>query len=182
MGWKNVKTEYRIKHIVTVENNGIICIGSPYIHNIIEIDHLGQICKGSDEIRGSNEDLRRYIREFTADPDKLVRMIQQPDTFDQQLPVYTYHNGRVVKEYCEVYDWPNVTTGGKEMYTNTYFQNKRDAYKALLSNTRLNYQKHHFENIWRHLKDIGRQIGFVTKHCWHWALARTIERITLWMK
>jgi len=39
MGWKNIKEHYRINHYVQVTEQGI-CIGSPYIHNIIVIGRI----------------------------------------------------------------------------------------------------------------------------------------------
>lgn len=117
MGWKNVKTHYRIGHIVSASPNGI-CIGSHYVPNIIEVARDGRILK-----RCSNrvsEDLSRYQAEMDADAALLARLISEPDTFEASLPVYTFEDGRVVEKRCEAYGWPNVTHDGLLMYENTF--------------------------------------------------------------
>ena len=47
MGWKNIKEHYRIGHAVQVTDAGI-CIGSPYIHNIIIIGVDGTLKKRTE--------------------------------------------------------------------------------------------------------------------------------------
>lgn len=124
MGWKNVKEHYKIEHMVQVTEEGI-CIGSPYIHDIIRISLDGQITK---RYRNSvNADLARYQREFDADPAMLARLIQAPDTFTASIPVYTYKGGRILEKLCEELGWPNVTHDGLEMYENTFSANKNQA-------------------------------------------------------
>jgi hypothetical protein len=57
MGWKSVKEHYQIKHIVQVTDKGI-CVGSPYIHDVIIIGLDGKVLKRDRE--PSNDDLNRY--------------------------------------------------------------------------------------------------------------------------
>jgi len=44
MGWKNVKEHYRIGHSVQVTEQGV-CIGSPYVHNLIVVGLDGRFVK-----------------------------------------------------------------------------------------------------------------------------------------
>lgn len=122
MGWKNVKEHYRIGHHVQVTDNEI-CIGSPYIHDIIVIGLDGSVKKRYDDSRG-NEDLRRYQSEFDADPEKLRQLIQGQDTFNDLVVVYTYDGGDVIEKHCEKPEYPNVTCDGKMMYENTFSTEK----------------------------------------------------------
>lgn len=115
MGWKAVKDYYRIGHIVQVRN-GRICIGSPYIPEIIVIDADGNITKRDS----SNADLKRYMKEFSENLKKLSDLVQQPDEFERSIPVFTYDGGKIIEKQCENLGWPNVTHDGEIMYDNTH--------------------------------------------------------------
>jgi hypothetical protein len=118
MSWKNVKDHYRIGHAVQVTSKGI-CIGSPYIHDLIVISRDGVVTKRYED-RRSNEDLWRYQQEFDADPALLKRLVQSPDAFTASITVYTYDGGDIIEKKCEVVGWPNVTHDGDMMYENTF--------------------------------------------------------------
>lgn len=121
MSWKNVKEHYRITHSVQITPQGI-CIGSPYIHDIIVIGLDGKILR---RYKGrSNEDLVRYMAEMDADPAKLRGLIAAPDTFVASIPVFTYDGGDIQSKFCEELGWPNVTHDGCMMYQNTFSSDK----------------------------------------------------------
>ena len=134
MGWKNVKDHYRIEHIVQVTKVGgdhsdkvtdAICIGSPYIHNLIVISLDGRILKRHDE-RG-NDNLERHMQEMDADLDVLKRLVQAPDTFiGDSITVYTWEGAKILEKQCEKFGWPNVTHDGCLMYENTFSLNKSE--------------------------------------------------------
>lgn len=121
MGWKNVKTHYRIEHLVHVTPAGI-CIGSPYIHDIIVIDQQGQLVKRYED-RG-NAELQRYQREMEADPVQLRLLVAAPDSFTEHIPVFTYDGAEILEKRCEKLGWPNVTHDGQLMYENTFSADK----------------------------------------------------------
>lgn len=126
MGWKNLKQEYDIEHIVCVTDKGI-CIGSPYIHNIIIIGFDGSIVKAYRD--GENADLRRYMDEMLVDPKRLREAVQSPDVFEKSIPVYTYATGKVIEKQCEEPGWPNVTHDGNIMYDNMYSTDRKKVVK-----------------------------------------------------
>lgn len=134
MGWKNVKEHYRIEHIVQVTEAGI-CIGSPYIHNLIAIGMDGAIKKADDG--RVNEDLRRYMSEFTADPAKLRELIKAPDKFTASIPVYTYDGGEILEKFCEKPGWPNVTHDGHIQYENIFSTDKAKVVRWAKENAKL---------------------------------------------
>lgn len=117
MGWKNVKEHYKIGHIVQVTEQGI-CIGSPYISNLICIRY-GKPTWGKLG-PSSNADLARYFSEMEADPAKLKALIDTPDTFEKSIFVYTYDGSEIQEKQCEEFGWPNVTHDGLLMYENTF--------------------------------------------------------------
>lgn len=121
MGYKKLKEHYRIGHAVCVTEKGI-CIGSPYIHDLIVVSMEGKIIKGDDG--RSNEDLRRYMAEMKADPERLKEVVLAPDTFEKSITVYTYDGGNIVEKQCEEPGWPNVTHEGDMMYENTFSTDK----------------------------------------------------------
>lgn len=119
MGWKNVKDHYRIEHHVHVTELGI-CIGSPYVPDLIVISKDGQLVKRDDSWH-RNADLARYMNEMDADPSLLQRLVQSPDTFTRSpIPVYTWVGGDILEMQCDEPGWPNVTHDGVMMYENLY--------------------------------------------------------------
>lgn len=125
MGWKNVKEHYRIGHTVCVTKEGI-CIGSPYIHNIIVIalDGRSIVKPYPNEDRGINADLDRYQREMDHDMGKLWELVVNPDTFEKSIPVWTYKGAEIIEKQCETPGWPNCTHDGDMMYENTHSTDK----------------------------------------------------------
>lgn len=128
MGWKNIKDHYRIGHIVSVGEKGIL-VGSVYIHDLIVISHDGSSVEwGSIGRCDENRDLSWYYAEMKADPDRLKRLARTPDEFSKAIPVYTFEEetGRIVEAFCEEPGWPNVTHDGALMYENRFSTNREE--------------------------------------------------------
>ena len=151
MGWKNVKEHYRVQHTVQVTDEGI-CIGSPYIHNIIVIGADGKVKKPYGDGR-SNEDLRRIQDEIDADPKMLQKMVLTADTFDKSITVYTYDGGEIIGCKCEELEWPNVTHGGSMMYENTFSADKLQVVKWAKNNAELGVKQEK-----RNIEDAEKQL------------------------
>lgn len=123
MGWKNVKEHYRIGHTVQVSDAGI-CIGSPYIHDIMVINkYNGNFI--ARYIMGGNEDLKRYQIEMDADPDKLKKLVTDPDQFSASIPVFTWKGGDILQFLCEVPGYPNITHDGQLMHENDFSTDRK---------------------------------------------------------
>lgn len=135
MSWKNIKEHYRIGHHVAVEGENVK-IGSPYISDLIIVKPDGSLVKGVTGIDG-NEDLQRYWREMSAEPDKVRELLEAPDTFSTSLPVYTYSGGEIIEKKCEAYGWPNVTHDGCMMYENSYSADKAEVVEWAKHNAQL---------------------------------------------
>ena len=139
MGWKNVKEHYGIGHIVQV-CDGMICIGSGYVPEIIIIDANLNIKR--NESIGRGEPFDGWVSEMESDLATLRRLIETPDTFARDLPVYTYdYDGNIIQHMCEEYGWPNVTHSGALMYENTFSESRDEIVKtakATLSSARDN--------------------------------------------
>lgn len=118
MGWKNVKTHYRIGHIVQVRSGNIL-IGSPYVSELLTISPEGEVSWGSLG-PSENDDLERYYVEMTTDPAKLLELIEAPDSFDRSLRVFTFDGAEIIEKECEEYGWPNVTHDGLIQYENEF--------------------------------------------------------------
>lgn len=150
MGWKRVKEHYRVQHLVQVTDEGI-CIGSPYIHNIIIIGADGKIKKPYNGT--TNEDLRRIQDEIDADPAMLRKLVLTADTFDKSIPVYTYDGGEIIECKCEELGWPNVTHGGAMMYENTFSVDKAEVVKWAKRNA------YHGGKMWKErIADVEKQL------------------------
>lgn len=149
MGWKNIKEGFQIEHFVSVTSEGI-CIGSPYIHNIIVIGQDGTIKKRYDG--SDNDDLVRYQLEMDADPQKLRRLLWLPATFTNSIPVYTYEGGNIIEKFCEELGWPSVTHDGDMMYENTFSSDRIKVVKWAKRTAQLEIKAHE-ERMTRLLRD-----------------------------
>ena len=118
MGWKNIKEYYRIEHSVCVTSAGI-CIGSPYVTDLITISLPDTKISQRDNFRGS-DDLTRYLSKMNEDPVKLNQLANSPDVFTKSIPVYTYAGAEIIEKFCEEPGWPNVTHDGCMMYDNEF--------------------------------------------------------------
>ena len=121
MGWKKLKEHFNIGHFVTIHEKGI-CIGSPYIHDIIVIGRDGVITKRDDG--RANEDIARYQQNIDADPELVKQLIEAEDQFERSILVYTYSGSQILEKYCEQPGWPNVTHDGEMMYENMFSTDK----------------------------------------------------------
>ncbi len=157
MGFKTLKQHYRIGHTVCVTDKGI-CIGSPYIHNLIIVGLDGAIIKEDDG--RCNEDLKRYMAEMKADPAKLREVVQAKDTFEASIPVYTYDGGNIIEKMCEKPGWPNCTHDGDLMYENSYSTNKKKVVKWAKENAAIGikWQSERVEEIKRDLAKLEARI------------------------
>jgi hypothetical protein len=136
MGWKNIKTRFNIEHIVQIRDNRI-CIGSPYIGEIISISFDGKLLKQYKD--HSNDDLARYNSELieAEKTGELKKLIDLQDTFKDLKIIYTFEKGRVITKYCEEYNWPNVCTDGYLIYENTFFKDRKEAVKECRLDARI---------------------------------------------
>lgn len=185
MGYKNVKEHYDIKHIVEVCNEEkyggrCICIGSPYIHDIIVIRiQDAKIVRQYKDGARINEELYRYNEALKEDEQNgvLRKLIETPDTFAEDLPVFTIEKGAVVRDVCEKYGWPNTTHAGTKMYENTYFKTRKEAYAYLLSSTSSGVRYCNFKsNIKEAFERIRRTSKFSFLQLVYWVKARTVSR------
>ncbi|MCK5611301.1 hypothetical protein KAR91_56045 [Candidatus Pacearchaeota archaeon] len=129
MGIKALKEHFKIEHAVQIDN-GRICIGSPYIHDIISIGKdfsIGTCSSWS----GRNELLNRNFKDLTeaSISGELKKIIEEPDTYENLITIWKSYNGKVIKKQCEVFEWPEVTTDGEMIYENTFFKTRKEALK-----------------------------------------------------
>ena len=163
MGWKNIKDNFKIEHIVQIRDNRI-CIGSGYIGEIISISFDGKVIKSYDLSSRSNEDLSRYQKEINkAEKNgELKKLIDLPDSFGNLKPIYTCEKGRVIKKFCEDYEYPNVCTDGDLIYENTFFIKRNDAVKYCKNDAKLGL-KYAAENFNRRFIEGNKNIYNATK-------------------
>ena len=151
MSWKNVRDHYRIGHTIQITESGI-CIGSPYIHDLIVVGLDGVVRKRADG--RINEDLHRYLVEMDADPGKLRQLVLTPDVFGADVSVYTYEGGDIIEKRCETPGWPNVTHDGRLMYNNTFSTDKSEVVKWAKRNADLG-----IESARQHVADAENKLA-----------------------
>jgi hypothetical protein len=156
MGWKSIKEAYRIEHLVHVTEAGI-CIGSPFIHDIIVISACrGEITKRYDPGRGwtRNQALDRYQTEMDADPFRLAALACAEDVFVRSIPVFTYDGGAVVEKHCEELGWPNVTHDGLLQYENTFSPDAGLVRVWAIDSARASIQM-----LWERIEEVERDLA-----------------------
>lgn len=181
MGWKTIKDHYGIKHTVQVchvDGKGdCICIGSPFISDLITISLDGCVLARSVSLPPVLEDV--YARMVTDRKTGLLQsLVSKRDTFVAWWPVYSPENGMVVEDFCEQYGYPNITHSGDLMFDNKHFKTVKEARQALMAETRVScsFLCSHFKIIWAYMKDIGRQFGYIFNRLWLCVKARTVGR------
>jgi hypothetical protein len=183
MGVKAIKEKYKIEHIVQKRDN-VIWIGSPLASEIIGVNTEGEFVRmyknrKYDDGWNTNEDLKRYQEEMIADKEtgELITLINIEDDFDDLKTVFTYDKGRVIKTSCEVYGWPNTDIRGEIMYDNTYFKTYKQAYAALLKDTKLKYPWRNWRN---NMKDslirMKNTTGYLLRDVFEYLYSRSIQR------
>lgn len=124
-GLENIKSHFGIEHIVSV-SGGSVRIGSEYILDLILVKPDGTVEWGSlGEL--PNELLLGYYKEMSADQALMRHLIESPDVFSADIPVY-YFDGEELKESkCEALGWPNTTHDGVIMHENVFFATRQEA-------------------------------------------------------
>jgi len=112
----------------------------------------------------SNEHLKRYVTELreAERTGELKKLIDLPDTFENLKPIYTCEKGRVIKKFCEQYEYPNVCTDGDLIYENTFFINRKDAVKYCRKDARLGL-KYSARNFGERFIESNQKMGRATK-------------------
>ena len=179
MGIKALRTKYDIKHIVQLRDN-CICIGSPYIGEIIKVSFEGKIIKPYKDGWSVNFELDRYQKEMSIDEKsgELKRIIHSKDVFEINLPVFYAKHGRVYKTFCEQYGYPNTTNEGLLMYENTFFKTKSEARKFLLSETNagVKYAFRRNVEVFNECRRLtGKALKYIFRELKFWILARLIN-------
>lgn len=159
MGWKTFKEHFNISHMVAI-HAGNLCIGSPYIHNIIVINPDGEVIKRYGD--GSvNRDLKRYQAEIDQCSSLFLKsLLEAEDTFERSIPVYIGENGKIIEKYCEETGWPNVTHDGQQMYEDDFSTSKQKAIKRAKRRA-ANRIRWKTENAESALKDFKQRIAWL---------------------
>lgn len=125
----------------------------------------------------SQEDTLKAVEKLGQD---VRALIDEPDTFSRNLPVFTTENWAVKAELCEEYGWPNTTHTGRIMYENTYFRTRAEAYAELLKDTK-NGIKHRWiaSSVQDALRKLRRAIWLYMETIGYWIAARTIGRFIM---
>jgi hypothetical protein len=154
MGIKALKEAFSIKHIVHRRGDSI-CIGSPYVSELITIKPDGGIVKAEILRPGVNEIGQLYNKLIAADKEQLLELINSPEEFKNLKPVYREAaSGKIVKEFCEEYGYPNLTTVGELMYDNVHFKTRQAALDHAITETSC-VLKFLFRILW---DDLGKTI------------------------
>lgn len=116
MGWKSLKDEYGILHIVTADDQAV------HIGHLKDF-RLASIDRGTGAIMGDQGKSflqTHYPRLAQASDEQRKTVMDRPDRFQRALPVYSVEYGEIIKNECEQRGYPNVTKDGKVMYPGVF--------------------------------------------------------------
>lgn len=125
MGWKTLREQYGIKHIVQRLRDGTFAVGSPYISRLLVVHPDGKVEPNS--LLTDNSELWPVIAAMRADPGAVRRAIEAEDVFATSVPVYSCEGAVLIESFCETPGYPNVTHDGTLMYENSYYLSRAEA-------------------------------------------------------
>lgn len=131
MGWKNFKTQFKIKHNVQITNKGL-CIGSGYVHDLVVINLTTGQVKENSTFSGFLKE--HYPELLKASSENILAALNSPDYFKTHIPVYSYQDSTIIEEHAEEFGYPHTTHQGNLMYENTHFKTKTEAIYAARQN------------------------------------------------
>lgn len=133
MGWKTFKQKYKISHLVHVDE-GEIHIGSYYCSRIASVNLISGEVKNVSSFSDFLE--KNYPEILKSSKEEILKVINEKDSFSQNLPVFTYRNDEILELQCEGYGFPNNTHSGLLMYDNTFFPTRKEAINKAIDNLR----------------------------------------------
>lgn len=128
-----------------------VAVGSSMCHNLFSIDKKTLILSYAlDTFNEGRKSLEKEkfeeglviwdtLSELIASGE-IVDIINGIDTCENPIDVYTHKDGKIIKQQCEVFGWPNSTLCGDLMHKNTHYLSYEDALKDAL-NDQESYEK-----------------------------------------
>lgn len=123
MGWKSLKDEYRIHHIVTADEQRV------HIGHLKDF-HLASIDLSTGAVLDDRSQAflqSNYPKLAAASDEDRKTVLAQQDRFQRSLPVYSVAYGDIIQSACENYGYPNVTHEGKLLYPGAFTKDYREA-------------------------------------------------------
>ena len=116
MGWKNFRDYFNLQAIVQINytnhHEPMLYIGSGYIPDLIIVNFRGELVKGFNRFMDKENTLAVLQQNILAEPEKVKELLNTPDTFVADLPIFCFIDGVLVEKKCEQYGFPNVTHDG----------------------------------------------------------------------
>lgn len=164
MGWKNIKEIYCPDMDVYLDRKEIRIYFNGY--EIIRINTENLEIATSNTLKTSKiVTSLAWKLENAKKNGELKRLLDEPDTFESDLPVFTIKGNKVVQEFCEKYGHGNPTHAGERM-GNTYFQDRKEAKKYLKKTTTQNLKDTFHYSFVASIKNVTKGIGKLIKSVW----------------
>lgn len=172
MGWKNIKQQFCPEFDVYLDNKEKeiqICL---FGREAILINTINFEVKPG-KLALSSYQLKLICNKLIQAKERgeLKILYDNPDTFTQDLPVYTIKDNKIVQELCEEYGYNKTTHSGERM-GKTYFENRKDAKAFLLKQTKNDLSDTYNYSFKDAFKKAFNGTGKLIKAAWAWLKVR----------
>jgi len=160
MGIHKLIKELKLEDFIVQKGHDKIFIGNNMVNDFITIYNSGKLDCNWMVKEGSKiySPIYKTLSEMSVI--KLRELIFSDDVFDKPLTVvYTERNGKVLKQYCTEFGYPNITTDGWLMYDNTHFKTRQEALKCSIVENIAGI-RWSFSNLWYDIKSAMRRVPY----------------------
>lgn len=170
MGWKNIKETFCPDMDVYMDRKDIRIYFNGY--EIIRINTESLEIATSNTLKTSKiVTSLEWKLENAKKTGNLKKLLDKPDTFENNLSVFTIKGNRIVEEFCEKYGCGNPTHSGERM-SNTYFLDWKDARKYLKKKTSENLKDAFHYSFIASFKNVIKGTVKLIKVAWVWLKVR----------
>jgi len=151
-------------------SDGKVCVGSPLCSDLFSVNaetmkvkyaldtwNEGRKCFEETSRKSENSEglfIWDKLHEL-IESGELQKIIENDDTIENKLPVFTCEDGVLVESFTDAYGWPNVTISGELMYDNTWYKTKKEALEQGIESMgyRIEWNEERIERLTKEIKE-----------------------------
>lgn len=160
MGHKAIKHHYGIEHIVHINDQGNLAIGSEYITDMIVIRPDGLVENMHPD---SYQTFRRLLDGTMHEHGRkeFATILAMPDAFERSIPVFRHMDGNIIEDFVEKLGWPNTTHAGHLLWEGEWFTSREECVKRAVERAKFAIVNCNdsIDNLSAEIEKLGRDIS-----------------------